>query len=811
MKKFVLAVAALGALIALYFIWQLADVAPVDLDPERASASPDVTIDATERDADDPRSEDARVARDAPTRTAPRTASLRVEATASLPERDSTELRRAPMPGVVVELWREASGPNDIESRFAFATTSGDGMVLIDPVEPGKYRLRAQIGAKKLVAKRLVLAAGDAHVEELHLLCKGTVRGRVVDARRQPVADAEIRIGRSFEGRAPEFLVRRATRSAADGSFALPYLDSDEYVGAQKAGYGSSPTHPLRQLATGEIELILGDASATVTGLVVDELGAAIPDVTIVLQHEPAIPQRDASGVWVGPRLPVRARSDAQGRFEATGLAPGSWICVAWRLPWKTAHTTLDLAPDAHRVERLVMERRATVFGFVRNERGDPVKGVYVGLTRGRSSQTAVTRDDGAFRFDGVAYAPFKLLASRIASGARSEERSFPAPQTRELRIDIELREGLALRGRATTVAGKALTGFVVRATPLGSDAASNESRARSTDADGAVTFWGLESARYRLSLYPPSATPGSPTAVATDSVTLAEASGEPGGPVVRLVPPIDTEVLGRIRGQCVDDAGHAVSMADITLTRFGSRESWTTRSDAKGSFELADLPRAELRLSAHTGAHVRFVQDVDLRPAATLELRVLLTRAAALRVAFLREDGHPWTDRPPIPWLFPQSGGVLTAGKIDYDFEGHEVIVRGIPHGRYRVTGPHGDILLIRPVDIDLAIGDERRITMRVRVGQRCELTFAGPPAGTKLRVTVRSVGSTDPADTVEFDAKPRGAGADRRYGARATLPRGAVVIEASSDTGERFRLETEVVKQEASSARLEVPRVSK
>lgn len=87
-----------------------------------------------------------------------------------------------------------------------------------------------------------------------------------------------------------------------------------------EASGGSAAARAARErpVAVARHEARLRAAQASVVGRVVDALGNAVADVTVV-----ASPSMPGSA-----RASTRARSDSAGRFRFAGLAPGEYVFV---------------------------------------------------------------------------------------------------------------------------------------------------------------------------------------------------------------------------------------------------------------------------------------------------------------------------------------------------------------------------------------------------------------------------------------------------------------------------------------------------
>lgn len=707
------------------------------------------------------------------------------------------------LPGADVTLWRSPRDPSQVEVIAARAQTSAIAPLRFDALDPGAYRITVHFATRLQHEAICELVAGREEQVDVEVTIFGRVHGHVVDEALRPLPGVDVLVGQRHRAGVAGDLVRRVGRSAADGSFAAFYLAEDEYIAAADGRRVSSRSHPLQQLGTFALDdepvrLVLEGEGTVLRGSVVDELGVALQGVDVHVQEDVEHLGRDDAGAWVGPRLPVHCKSDAQGRFEARGLPRGRVRVFASHLPWASSEQAIDLDIDAAEV-RLVLARRARLSGFVRDEHGQGLRGFFVSLRQGPSWMTSVTRPDGSFRFDGVDFAPFAIVAQHTASSFSTGLVDKPAPTQLEQRVDIEVGPVRVLRGSAVDASGRALAGFRITCTQSveGRAASSPEERVIETHEDGSFVLWGLAAGPHVVRLFAPGGQ-GTPSA-------LAEARVEADSDELRLVAPSGARLFGRLHGSIVDDRGRPLDGLIVHLaSKVAPQFAASTRLVA-GAFRFDDLPLQNLQLSLQSDDHVVVARSFDFTKQRDREVRIVAARASTLRVAFRRIDGQPWTERPPVPWLSKRAGTWLVASEISYSIDKGEVVVRRVPAGHYRLLGPVGDELLVEPLAIDLASGTTHSVTMPVVVGRRCRLSFEGESGGKTLSVAVRSKAWHGELRRFEADRDP----ATGRFSLEAVLPRGAVSIEGRSDKDEVFRADALLRGGSSAYQRVSVPRV--
>lgn len=671
------------------------------------------------------------------------------------------------MAGVLLELWsgRLVSGP--IDGVLWSERTDANGVVDFGQLPPGEYRLAALAGGLRLGGPRsVVIHPGKPRDFELHITLGGTARGRVVDERGMGVAGARVWVGNrlSFQGSAERSL-RVGAVSDADGHFTVHHVREEEYVAAHKRGYGASRSHPLQQLGDGDIELMLGNEAGIVRGEVVDQNGKPLVGVPVAIEPMNEQLRRAFDGTLLGPRIGTVVRTDAAGSFVAAGLAPGDYAIQAWKMPYgpATAERHLDAASQQH--VPLVMHRRAAVHGYLFDQYGKALAGVYVMRGgQGPGTQTAVSNHDGSYRFEGVEFEPFTLSALRMSTGRRVEKQC-PAPTGMETRVDLVMTEDPAMSGRVRTESGLAVASWRVTVFP---DGDRQRAKHATTRADGSFVLWGVPRGVHQLRLH----------RAANDVAQAVKVVDAERGKQVEVVLADALFPRASVTGRIVDAEGKAIVSAWVQLPDSPVFEEPAV--DEQGRFARRDLPPGPQMVMAGADGYVDWRQRIKLGDDEARDLGdIVLQRGATLRVRYQRPDGRPWTARPPMPWLRIGNGQVLTSG-IAYAIEGDEVVVTRIPPGTYEVNGPFGDELVIPKTTVELPAGSVRHLDLAVQVGRRRTLTFPVEQEQT-LQVTVRRGDGL-----VVLDRKVVRDG--ERIALDAVLPIGVFDVEARADNGARF-----------------------
>ncbi|MFN3242299.1 MAG: sigma-70 family RNA polymerase sigma factor [Planctomycetota bacterium] len=691
------------------------------------------------------------------------------------------------MVGVLVEAWQGERGDGPLDGRLLRASTDDDGAVAFDDLAVGVWRFAVYAGGLRLGEPRAcTIEGGGRQSVEIHVTLGGEVRGRVVDARGAAVAGAELWVGnRVGDYSRPPHLVRLAARSDQQGRFSLHHAPLEEYVAARKPGFVASESHPVQQLGDGEIVLRLGSAPGAIAGRVTDQDGNPLAGVAVAVQDQVDRLRRDADGTLIGPRLPAIAFSDGDGRFRIDGLPEGLHSCVARQLPDAPANALADVRGGATAQVALVVRRRAALYGYVRGSDGAPRSGLYVWLTYGDgTSMPLLSGADGSFRFEGVEDRPFELAAMRNATREKVS-RSFEGRDGLEMRVDLVLDDLPPLRVAVQTSSGRSLVGWVVA---VDTSAGVRTAKVRDT---GQASLWGVAGSEHTVRLHRDEAD--------VHDAPVATVRATP-GQLATLTVPAERLPGALVRGRVVDGQGQPV------------RDAWGMMPDspvfeepgvgADGTFEFVELGAGRHRLRLGAAGRVTLHRDVELQEGQQLDLGdVVLAREATLRIRYRRPDGRPWTARPPMPWL--RTGDrYLTTKDVDYAIDGDEVVVTRVPAGVYVVGGPPGDELVIPEAEVSVTAGASRHLTIDVRVGRICALTFAGDGDQTALQVQAR-LGNGE----IVFEQKV--AAIEGIYRVPALLPLGRVEVTAVSEAGRRYRLALDVTADRASHRDVGVPHV--
>ncbi len=490
--------------------------------------------------------------------------------------------RGLPHVGVVVE---PLAGIDPVVFRRR-AVTDAVGSTLFEGLAPRRYSVRIDRRQRAGVD----LSNGDVD----HRFEVGTgqeVHGRVVDAAAVPIAGAVVWL--SADPRSP-WQGGAVCRCDGAGRFVLEAVQPDSLLAAWSPDHARSRYQPLAAARpAAEFTIRLDGAAGCLQGQVRDAEGVPLAGVKVIAGRSPEIAEFQlADRVLLHQAPPMQVRSDAEGRFTVSGLAPGLHPVVALSPGFAPTGVFVQVARDPGAGLQLRLEACRPVSGQVRDVDGVAVQGAQV-MLRGadRHSHFHVSSDrEGAFRFDCVR--PGRVLVAARQPGFIAVQRNLGEVDSA---VELQLRRLHRIPGRVVDGAGEPLAGVAVRIRyPRPMSRAGDRSQTV-TDAQGRFELPSTtaEPDRISLSLREPGA------ALWLDRLPDVRWN-QPGGAVEVVVDP-SMRANARLHGVLRTAEGAPLRRARVYLRRQGGGFFEVGRTGDDGSFQVGSFAAGRYDLFAES------------------------------------------------------------------------------------------------------------------------------------------------------------------------------------------------------------------
>lgn len=374
-----------------------------------------------------------------------------------------------PVPGVRIESSGQVplEGSQNESVPVERSTTTDDGGLAVVAALPGTSELVAigdglrsevWVGDHRSLGGPLVLTLGESF----------SASGRIIGAPSADVlADSIVRVRKARDEEVwnrPSHDWRQYaafTGPESDATWSLssiPWTGPGTYIFRLESS-GSMPVEVSQELLSPET--IPGINLAWAAGnplsfLVVDEEGDALPGVDLVANWNRA-------GQWV--RCSVITDVEGRAAFDAVPAA-SVWVRASRR---GRANTTFGVyTPPTDTGEFTVQLHPAAVIHGICTSDGDPVSEFSITYwgedSTGRSTRTFSNRSDGSFTIDDAPSGELHLFAHAPDMPA-SETLDLNAPGGEPIEVEVELTEGLSIRGKVIDARdGRPITEAVIEA-----------------------------------------------------------------------------------------------------------------------------------------------------------------------------------------------------------------------------------------------------------------------------------------------------------------------------------------------------------
>ncbi len=714
------------------------------------------------------------------------------EVVASVADRQATS-------GVVIELssgrslegtvvWSDGSPAADVAVEVSFdegfqfgpaafnalrgangeARSGDDGRFLVTGLGAGPFVVRASAtppGDEELLHRaRLDGVGGGESGLRLTLLPPQALRGRVVDARGEPMTLFEVHATRVSDGAIGEVATEEsfARFESPDGHFTLEDLTEGSWqVVVTAQGCAASELQSVRLPQEGAPPVFTLHPAATIAGVVVTPEGTPVEGATVEVDSGRSSWQTLMAG---GPRRPS-ARTEATGFFTLTGLPPGEVEIVAGADGFARSEAlSLELVPGEERGgAMLVLTRGGRVTGEVYLD-GRAASGQMVNLMQwGRGAfdtLIAHTDEEGRFAFEHVVPGQWQVVSSDAAADWGGEDGEpamngmmdaiqFALVQVEEggehhVVLGAPPREPVRVHGRVTR-AGEPCPGVMISFLSVDPESTAGHALASvSKDGEYEATLDG--GGGYLVSLQRMKGAAG-------EISSLSYPREIPERREVRL----DFEVPGGgIAGVVVGPDGEPAAGARITLLpgrEAGVEQLFTPRyvetsTDISGRYEIPDLDPGSYFLSAggalyHESSsrarYARVRREISLgRDEWKRDADFLLPAPGRIEVHVTFLDGGPAGDASIYVW--DAGGNVLEVlGLCKTDASGRATYA-GLAPGEYTICARRGELASEEVEGIRIEADETTRVELEVdSAGWLVVRTRdgAGNPVGSALSIT--------------------------------------------------------------------------
>lgn len=538
---------------------------------------------------------------------------------------------------------RPAGAPGPFGPSGENVPTGVDGTFVLDGLEAeAAYDLSAMGGtAGPGPSLKGVVAPADG--VEIVVTGTGRIEGSAVDAKSgRPLTAFDVsyepersggmvfRIGRrgAFSGFGAKVRVE-----AEDGRFALEDVPAGKWaVVVEAKGYQTARAGGVvvEEATTTDGVEVRVPAGSALKGRVVDaKSGRPVVEASVS-----ASAADGPGGAFAGLAAIEgnEAFSDADGRFELEGLAPGKVSLRVDHDDYEVRTETVELKEGGSSVE-VSLSKGGTLGGTVFSATRQVVTGAEVSLqTAGEGgagrgffggAQSAVTDASGRFRFDHLSAGRFSATAQHSGQSSEPQTAVLTAGESKEDLV-LVLEGGATLRGTVTGLPQGQLGGLAVWA----NGPQQYNANAR-TGADGRFEMTGLPVGTTRLNVSAGDIFGGGSRSAAK-SVTIAEGQLEAEVEVA-------FEGTGAISGT-VTRGGRAVSGAMVFASSRQGGSSAQARANESGSYRLEGLEDGEYGVSVQpapgSGGGPGLSKTVQLSGEATLDFDVPTASLSGVVVA---------------------------------------------------------------------------------------------------------------------------------------------------------------------------------
>jgi protocatechuate 3,4-dioxygenase beta subunit len=638
--------------------------------------------------------------------------------------------------------------------------TGPDGAFLLEGLTAGEtYELQVLGGWGLGPRKSGVVAPADGI--DLTVTGTGQIRGRVVDGdsgraipdfqvRYQPDAQGGMRFMMRMgpgRGRGP---YERQPFHAEDGSFVLEDVPAGRWtVEAFAPGFqpGSAAAVTVGESESSDAVEVRLTKGGVVSGRVLESrTGRPVLDATV--RVEPSGGERRMGMMRMGgDGGDDETSTDADGRYELSALAPGTWVVTASHPEWSEATATVEIK-DAPATADVRLGRGGsiggTVLGGTRPVAGAQVtlspsgdSGMRMGGFMGGGEQSALTDEGGRFRFERLNPGRYQLSAALRDQTSAPADAVLTGDDSQD--VQLTLATGALLKGAVSGLPDNQLNGVMVNASGQDYFASARTATGGSFELSGVPE--GLITLRANAGDFLTSSRSASTT------VTIGPGQTEAAAEIV-------FEAGYRVDGH-VTRGGKPVADAMVMAFPDGAnRRSANARTDDGGGYVLEGLDAAKYTFTANapTGEPIR--RTVEIGGDTTVDLEAPPARLAGTVVE--AESGRPLGDVSIR--IEEEQGGARFMSMATTDSTGRFGF-EDLEPNRYRVSFQKA---AYQVESRELTAAEDSDVRVELKRGEGIELDardgiFATPLRGLMVRV-VDGAGNPAFSGSVSLDSDGHG-----------------------------------------------------
>jgi protocatechuate 3,4-dioxygenase beta subunit len=539
-------------------------------------------------------------------------------------------------------------GPDVVRSE---AATGPDGFFVLEGLTAGdSYDLQVVGNAGMGPRKAGVVAPADG--VDLTVTGTGQIRGRVVDADGgRPVTDFDVRYVPDAQG-GLRMVVRmgpgrqrgpfeKESFHTEDGTFAVDDVPAGRWtVEAFARGYqsGSAAGVVVGEGDAAEgVEVRLSRGSV-VSGRVL-EARSGRPVLGSTVRAEPAGGEGRMMVRLGGESNDLEALTDAEGKYEIGGLAPGGWTLTATHPDWSDTTARVEIK-DAPATADLRRGRGGSVAGSV-VAGGRPVGGAQVvlqiagdsGFRRGAGmlgggEQSATSDEGGRFRFDRLSPGRYSAVATLREQTSAPAEAVVTGDDAQE--VQLTLAQGARLRGVVSGLPEAQRSGVNVTG-----QSGSDYFATTRTGAGGTFELTGVPDGPLTLRATAGDFLSGGSRS-ASASVTIAPGQADASAEIV-------FEAGFRVDGRVTRGGRPVVDATVMASSESPGRPSASSRTDESGGYVLEGLQEGSYSIMAMGTDSAPIRRTVAITGDATVDLEAPPARISGIVVE--ADGGRPLSD----------------------------------------------------------------------------------------------------------------------------------------------------------------------